>query len=383
MAYQFRLTHRSLTGEIKRQSITDFLSLQYSKKARDVGYLTFSLNGDHPTLDNLKDFDQFEVWWRNAELGVDWHRDFISIFREPDWRDDAEDQSVFETTCAGEKSILGWRQIGWKSGIDERSKFSGVVAETAMKSLVTYNCTAAASVANGRLREGDLAASMGITIQVAPDKGSGNPISRSFANGNLLRILQETLQPTAGGDFSLTRVAPSVWEFEFHPGQLGENKSVGDDKVVFSKSRGNMINVRYVIRRSDATTVAIVGGQNQGDERDYEIVTSPDFAAVGNDIEMYVDARNEADAADLVQAGEAALYAKRAVKDMSFDVRQTPTTFYGPPVAGKRTYQVGDLVAAEHRDDEQVRFIAGVHVAVNVPGSESPVVIKVATEDVV
>lgn len=380
MAYQFRLTHRSLIGEIKRQSITDFLSLQYSKQARGVGYLTFELNGDHSALDNLADFDQFEVWWRNAELGVDWHLDFIGIFREPDWRDNEEDQSVFETTCAGEKSILGWRQIAWPSGVADRSKFSGVPAETAMKSLITYNCTAEASVANGRLRAGDLAASMGITIQVAADKGSGNLITRSFANGNLLRVLQETIQPTAGGDFSLTRIAPAVWEFEFHPGQLGENKSVGDDKVVFSKSRGNMINVRYVIRRSDTATVVIVGGKGEEEDRAYEVVVSDDYA-IGNDIETFVDARNEDDA-DLAQAGEAALYTKRAVKDLSFDVRQTPTTFYGPPTPGKRTYQVGDLVAAEHRDDELVRLISSVHVAVNVPGSESPVVIKVTTEDV-
>jgi hypothetical protein len=380
MAYQFRLTHRSLSGAIKRQSITDFRWLQYSKQARAVGSLSFGLNGDHPALEALEDFDQFEVWWRNVELGVDWHMDFIGIYREPDWRDDEEDQSLFETVCLGDKSILGWRQIAWKSGIEGRSKFTDVPAETAMKTLVTYNCTTAASVANGRLREGDLATSMGITIQVAPDNGDGNLITRAFANGNLGRVLHETLMPSAGGDFSLTRIAPAVWEFQFHPGQLGQNKSVGEDKVVFSKSRGNMINVRYFIRRATSATVAIVGGQNEGEDRSYQVAYSDDHA-FGNDLEMFIDARNETDEG-LIQAGWAALYNDRAVKDLSFDVRQTPTTFYGPPVAGKRTYQVGDLVAAEHRDQELVRMVTGVHVSVNVPDSDVPVVIKVATEDV-
>lgn len=380
MAYQFRLTHRSLSGTIKRQSITDFLWLQYSKRVDAVGSLSFGLNGDHSALANLADKDQFEVWWRNVELGVDWHRDFIGIFREPDWQDDNEDQSLFETSCEGDKSILGWRQIGYRSGVDGFSKFTDVPAETAMKQLVFYNCTAAASVANGRIREGNMANSLGITIQVATDKGSGNSITRSFANGNLLRVLHETLLPTAGGYFSLERIAPGVWEFDFHAEHLGQNKSAGDEKVVFSKSRGNMINVRYRVRRTGAASVAIVGGRGEADERAYEIAVGDDFA-FGNDIETFVDARNEADD-DLPQAGLAELYKGRATEELSFDVRQTPTVFYGPPVAGKRTYQVGDLVAAEYRGNERVRLISGVHIAVDVPGGSSPVEIKVTTEDV-
>lgn len=380
MAYDFRLTHRSLSGTIKRQSITDFLWLQYAKKVDAVGALSFGLNGNHAALANLEDKDQFEVWWRNSELGVDWHRDFIGIFREPDWQDDNEDQSNFETNCQGDMSILGWRQIGYSSGLEGFSKFTDVPAETAMKQLVTYNCTTAASVANGRVRDGDMAAGLGITIQVAPDNGGGTLVSRSFANGNLLRVLYETLLPTSGGYFSLERVAPGVWQFEFHIGHLGQNKSVGEEKVVFSKARGNMINVRYRVRRESAATVAIVGGRGEADERAYVVATADEYA-FGNDIETFVDARNEADG-DLLQAGLADLYKNRATEELSFDVRQTPTTFYGPPVAGKRTYQVGDLVSAEYRGNERPRLISGVQVDVNVPNGSVPVEIKVMTEDV-
>ncbi len=271
--------------------------------------------------------------------------------------------------------------MSWAAGVSNRSTFNEVVGETAMKLLITYNHTSLATTANGRLRNGDLAASMGVTILVADDQGRGSPVTRSFANGNCLDILTKTLAPIAGGDFSLIRTGAAEWVFEFHPGQLGLDKTSGQDRVEFSKLRGNMTRVRYRKRRRGTATVAIVGGQSQGAGRTYEIVHGDDYA-VGNDIEMYVDARNETGSSGLVSTGVANLKAKRPTKELNFQVVQTPTVFYGPSVVGRKTYSLGDLVSAVYADDEHARKITAVSVTVRVPGSDSMVQVGVETEDV-
>lgn len=383
MADEFFIRHKDRTGVVKHASITDFLWLRYRNVVNDAGRLDFRLPLGHVVIDDLADFDQFEVWRRDVSKGLPWHIDFYAIYREPKYSTDDDGVSYFEAKCPGQMSILGYRQIAFPAGTTDRSTFTGVEAETVAKTLVTYNCTSSATVANGRHREGDLATGMGMTVTVVADQARGNVINKSFANGNVLRAIRESIAPLAGGDFALTKTGAAEWEFEFYPGQLGEDKSSGSSKVEFSLVRGNLIRPTLTIAKLNEATVAIVGGSGIGAARTYAVAEGADYSAA-NDIEMFVNASSETDDG-LEDTGSEKLAGRRAFKLFDFAVLQTSQVFYSrQAVTGKSTYREGDLVSVVYIDTDYVRKVTAVEVIVTPSPSTTPVTsIRVETEDVV
>lgn len=385
MSDEFYLRHKDRYGVVKRSAITDYLWLQYRSAVNEPGRLNFGLNVDTYDVTTFEPFDQLEVWRRDAARGIPWHVDFYGLFRGDDDVTDEDGVATFTGKCPGQMAILGYRHVAYPSGVANRSTFSAVAAETIMKTLVAYNCTAlavATSDPTTRHRNGDLGPGMGITITIETDQGRGNVLSRSFANGNLLNILSDTLAPGAGGDFDLEKTGPAEWTFRFHPGQLGTDKSTGADKVEFSQLRGNLLRPRLAHDRLSEATVAIVGGQDTGTNRVYVVAEGPDYAP-DNDIEMWVNASNETTTAALTSRGESNLEEERATVTLAFDVLQTSQVFYSRvPVTGKRTYREGDLVAVVHRDIEVVRKVTAVEVSVAAPQEAGPVAVKVETEAV-
>jgi hypothetical protein len=248
-----------------------------------------------------------------------------------------------------------------------------------MKTLVQYNCTASATIANGRQREGDLAAGMGIDITIAADAAGGEILSGSMMGANLLAALQK-INEQANGDFSFEWQGLNDWEFDFHPGQLGEDKSTGADRVLFSLLTNTMRNPRLQRRGARATT-AISAGQGEGVYRQISAVDGPDYAA-GYDLEAFVDARNEPEAAGREFRGLARLEELRVHEELSFDVLQTSNQFYSPVVvAGRKTYRAGVLVLATY-GTEQVRKIEKVIVNWKVPQKDDPFQISIVTREV-
>lgn len=385
MADEFYLRHTDRHGVVKRAAITDYLWLQYRNAVNEAGRLNFGLNVGTYDVSTFVPFDQVEVWRRDTARGIPWHVDFYGLFRGDDDVTDEDGVATFTGKCPGQMAILGYRHVAYAAGVANRSTFSAVAAETIMKTLVAYNCTAlavATSDPTTRHRNGDLGPGMGMTITIETDQGRGNLLSRSFANGNLLKILSETLAPGAGGDFALEKTGPAEWMFRFYPGQLGTDKSAGADKVEFSQLRGNLLQPRLTHDRLNEATVAIVGGQDTGTNRVYVVVEGDGYAA-NNDIEMWVNASNESTTAALSSRGGAKLEEKQATVALTFDVIQTSQVFYSRvPVTGKKTYREGDLVAVVHRDEVAVRKVTAVEVGVNVPQESGPVVVKVETEDV-
>lgn len=380
MSHEFYLKLKSRTGTTKRAVIGNYLSLIYENGVNRAGALDFSVPVDSGIPDIVEALDQVEVWRRDKGVGMPWHLDWSGLFMDSDEETDDDGLELFRAYCIGDNGILSFRHVSWPAGVDNRSTFAGVVAETALKTLVQYNCTASASVANGRLREGDLAAGMGLTITIEADSGGGDPISKSFSNGNLLTILSETIAPLAGGDFSLEKVGDATWEFRWHPGQLGEDKSSGANQIEFSPERNNMIRPRKRTRRTDARSVAIVGGQGEGTQRAYSIVLGHDYAAT-YDREMFVDARNEVTAEGRVFSGQTALEARETVEELEFEIVQTESIFYcRVPVPRRKTYREGDLVLAKYKGVSQVRKVTSVTVEVKKGGGGLPFQVYTETE---
>jgi len=250
-----------------------------------------------------------------------------------------------------------------------------------MKTITQYNCTADASVANGRQREGDLLAGMGVDVTIAADQARGNVLTAAFMGGNLLDVLQR-LAEQGGGDFSLQWQGSNEWTFEFHDGQLGTDKSSGAERVLFSLKNNTMRNPRLK-RQGAGATAAIAGGQGEGADRALSEVAGDDYAA-DYDIEIFVDARNEAtDEGRIFRANER-LEGKRVVEELSFGVLQTAGQFYSPvAVTGRKTYRAGDLVLATYAGLEQVRKIERVNVGWNVPQAEDAFQVGIMTRETI
>ncbi len=330
MASEHKLIIRTAAG-VKAAEVSDYLWLSYTREVNKPGLLRFGLNGNHPAIGLLEDKGQVEVWRRNVEMGLDWTRDFVTLFRKQ--KRDFTDRARFEATCPGVLAKLQWRHVLWFAGTGNRSTFTGVKAETLMKTLVSYNAGANATVANSRQREGAIS---GITVEA--DGAHGNTISSyGCAWANLLEALQE-VATIGGGDFDLIKTAANTFDFRWYTGQRGTDRS---STVKFAVNLGNMANPEYIDDRLNEATVAVVGGQGEETDRAIVVRTGPDYAA-GNDIEIFVNAAGLTTTNGLETQGDATLEDRRRLTSFTFDPIQTPSTFYGVH------YFLGDLVSARY-----------------------------------
>ena len=380
--YEFALRHLGRLGNVKRAAFVNFLSLQYRHVLNAEGRLDIRLPQGSPIIGDLELFDRFEVFFKNDTLGIPWTYDFGSILRADYWDADNDALDFYRLVCFEYIHMLRFRQVLWPSDVLLRGRFEGTVAETAMKTLVNYNAGAAATAANGRIRTGDLALAQGWTVTTAGDQGRGVPIYRYFNNGNLLEILGGTLAVDASADISLTKAGRNNFVFEYHPIQLGENKTTGANKIIFDTRLGNLAVPESGVNRIDERTVIVVGGQGSGSERPYEVVEGPEYSTV-NDIEFFLAAADEYESAGLQLVGAAEAEEKRAEQSFDFQVLQTPSTFYSPvSILGKKTYKLGDTVVAIGRNSSlQNRKITAVEIEVNNQGNTPKAEFSIETEE--
>ena len=203
MSTEYRLDMHTAAG-VKIAEVTDFWSLGYQRRVNAPGLLTFGLAGNHRALADLEHNGQLIVYRRNPALGLPWTPDFWGLFRGQRRR--YSDHDVFEATCPGILTMLGWRIVAWPAGTASRSSFS-TRAETVLKLLVSYNAGPEATVANGRIRDGVIAG-----LSVEANEAGGNTISLDCAWANLLESLQKAAT-IGGGDFDLIKTGAAVWEF--------------------------------------------------------------------------------------------------------------------------------------------------------------------------
>jgi hypothetical protein len=314
-----------------------FLRFAYRKALNAAGKFRIDLPADLPDLAQYADKDQVEIWRRDQAIGLDWDIDFHGVFRDEALVDDNLGVETFQAIGHSALGRLGWYHVLWPAGRANRTTFSGAKAETILKTLVTYNATTSATIANGRDRN---APNYGITV--ASDAAGGNTLTVSTGERKNLLDTLRAIQPIAGGDFDLIKTAANTWEFRFYPGQRGTDRR---GSLLFSKALGNMANVRYELVRSSERTVAIIGGQGDGEARAVATATGPNYAS-GNDIETFINAtdiRTSTDTTAQLQArGQARLNDMAARKVFAFSVLQTDNCRYG------RDFNVGDLARAFH-----------------------------------
>lgn len=356
MASEYQLIFKDAAG-VKVAQVTDELELAYSKRRRRPGQLAFRLKGDHAAIATLVLDGQVEVQRRDLSNNVAWYTDFYGFFRGQDWQTGQVD--VFTATCPGQLHLLSRRVIGYAAGVANRTAFTAAKAETIGKLLVQYNATSSGDASAGNTAGGfrARAASLsGFTITIEADGAHGNTLDWNCQGDNLLDNLEKLAQ-VAGGEFDLVKTGAATWDFRWFTGQRGTDRSA---TVIFSTDRGNMATPEYRYDRIDEKTAAIVGGQAQNTARAFVVRTGTNYAA-GNDLEVFVDGRNDATTNALNAHGDTQLDTLRSRQAFGATVLQTPACRYGVHycIGGV----LGDLVKARYRSFSATQQIVGVDVA--------------------
>ncbi|MCB9135148.1 MAG: hypothetical protein H6636_06965 [Anaerolineales bacterium] len=388
--WELYIRHYDRDGVLKNPAIAP-LWCRFTLSVDQDEPVVFALTGQHPAIaatlagagNAFVEFDIIEVLVRNRGIGItDWTRAAIGILRSFEIETDDNLITTWTMYAPQEKHILSWRHVLWHAGFNNRSTFDAVPAETIMKTVVQYNATSDASIANGRWREGDLQIGMGVTVTIEADDSGGQTLSASFVGANVLAILGK-LAAQAEGDFSLAwaGAGTSEWLFTFHPGQMGADKSTGSGRVLFSLKNGTMSNPRLKLLGATATA-AISAGEGEGAKRQVSEVTGADFAADA-DIEIFVDARQAKTPEMRVFRGQERLHESRVTRELTFDVIQTSDIFYAPvEITGRKTYRTGDLVLAEYPPGAgtEVRKIIAITVDWQVRNRASSWQVRVDTQ---
>lgn len=330
-----------------------FLRVVCRKRVNAPGEIQIDLPGDFPGLWSLADKTQVLLFRRDSARGIDWYKEAVGLYRDPDYANKGGQRQV-TITCPGLMSILSWYHVLWPANVANRTVFTTAKAETIMKTLVDRNAVAANATASaGRDRD---ARDYGVGIQA--DAAGGNTIDWTANRSHTLLEELQALALVAGGDFDLIYNSSTSRQFRFYAGQLGTDKSA---TITFAENLGNMDNVRFKRTRSTERTAALVAGVGQESARATTIRTGTNYGST-NDIEVFVDAKDlgaNDSAANRQARGDKRLDELESRDEFSFDVVQTQGTYYGP--SGTGSYTLGDLVTAVRPD--------GVSVAQQVYGA--------------
>lgn len=325
-----------------------FTSLAWTLKRNGVHYCEFVLNYTNPDVALFADMDQIEIVRAYPELGIAEYTSFDGIYRDDVIDADANGILQFKVRAYGANSLLGRRHVLYPANKANVTKFIDIAAESFFKTLVLNNAGILATVANGRDREGNL---LGVNLLVASDMGLGNIISASVGSReNLLTVLQKYAGSYSNGDFDTVRTGPNTYLFQFYEGQLGTNRSVGTNPVIFSVDRANMREPKLTRTRSTERTAIIVGGSGQETNRLIRTRTGTNYSST-NDVELFVNDTQLTTNAALDARGDqvAATYQYRDT--LEYKVIQTEQT------AVERDYFLGDRTRAIFADYVGVQIV--------------------------
>lgn len=353
-------------GSVNSTANSGFTSLAYSNRRNDVGWCKFNIHGEHTLATYLQSNDMaiVEVRRRNIGLGFDWYADFTGFARELNFN--RKQTPVLEVNCLSTLHALQWRHVGYKTGVANRSSFSAVAAETALKNLVKYNCTSSGTTGDGRVRNATNAGALNsITVSIQADGAAGSAVTIAVFGDKVLEACQKVAR-VAGGDFDLIRTSTTAATFEFrwYLNQRGTDRST---TVLFAPDRGNVSNNNYRVQRVSQATAALTFGAGDETLRDVVVRTASNYS-VTNDFETVVDARSGVSLGNttaLNARGDVALQQQLQRTLFSFQPLQIQSSAYGTH------YFLGDKVKARDYGVTTTHLIDSVTVGVDSTGNES------------
>ncbi len=278
--------------------IDNALELTYVKRVNEAGVFSFAVNRSHKDIGFLVDKALVEIWRSDLDGGIAPYCDFYGLIRKRQTRGLPVNRVT--VSGVGQMALLGWRTVNFRKAVANRTIFTSAKAETIMKTLVTYNATASATVVNNRISDGTWPDR---TITVQADAAGGSTRDWECEQRNLLVTLKD-LSRVGGGDFDLVKTGAMTWDFRFYAGQLGADRTAS---VKIGEDFGNMTNAELTEDWTNEKSVAIVGGQGEKADRVYVTVLGTNYTT-SNKVEMFVNGSNYTQTGALTSIGLAALY---------------------------------------------------------------------------
>lgn len=331
----FHLDLYDLTGA-RKAILTDVRWLNYQTRVNYPGSVSFEVRGSGSQANEI--ISQVQPGWRvdvwRLPPNGAWKRELIAFIDGLDWSySDAPSMTI---SASGLLSLLGKRIVAWHANTANRSAFAAAKAETVAKTLVSYNISAQATTANGRLLDG---ANSLITVEA--DQGRGETVEWYCAWINLLETLQK-LAEVGGGDFDLVP-SGSHYEFRWYDGQLGTDRTAS---MVFSLERGNIAAPQYKTNTAEVANVVVVGGKGEDSERVTRVVQASDYSSSAHS-EAFLGA-TDVDTTDALDArGTARVSELKAVNEFRFDILQARYSDFNVD------YFLGDLVKVINPSNKQ------------------------------
>ena len=310
--------------------VDDYTSLTITPRFNAVGAYVLNIAADSPKAAMLVPGNGLVIRKGSTVL-------MSGPIREPNWQSGDGGKGTLTVNGADDMALLAgttcWPNPTAAPGsqTDPVFKISGVVAETAMRSLVNLN-----------IGPGAQASRKVSSLTLAANGFHGPSITKQLNQfDNLLTVLQD-IAKTAGLGFRIVQVGGSLQFQVYEPADRSASAK-------FSFGLGNLTDASYSVTAPACTKAVVVAGGNTS-ARQVTVVTRADPAFPGPWIEQFVD-KTDVDstvvdlAAQVAQAADEALTAGAAQGNLTMTPIDTPLLQFG------RDYTVGDQVACQVRDD--------------------------------
>ncbi|MGW3305878.1 siphovirus ReqiPepy6 Gp37-like family protein [Streptomyces sp. NPDC001073] len=312
--------------------VADFTSLSMTPRFNAVGAYVLNIAADSPKAHLLVPGNGLVIR-RGSDVLMS------GPIREPNWTRSNNDGGNGSLTVNGvdDMTLLTgatcWPNPTSAPGSQTNSvyKISGVVAETAMRSLVNLN-----------IGPGAQASRKVSSLTLAANGLHGPSITKQLNQfDNLLTVLQD-IAKTAGLGFRIVQVGSSLQFQVYEPADLSASAQ-------FSFGLNNLMDASYSVTAPTCTKAVVVAGGSSS-PRVVSVTTRADSAFPGPWIEQFVDLTSVDTAstdltAQMTQAADEALTSGAAQGNLTMTPIDTPLLQFG------RDYTVGDQVSCQVKDD--------------------------------
>jgi len=346
---------------------TDYLQLGISRQVNAIAGLTFTMASTSPNAQYLQYGYIVSVTRQDAAQDITAAVEFAGMIRKIVRV--VSTQTIYQITAVSMMALLSDRVVAYRANVANRSVFAAVPAETILKTLFNYNCTALAvtGTKSQRIIDGNTA---GMTTSASA--GGGSTVSIACSMQNLL----ETMQKVAignGGDFDMVWTAPATYTFTWYLGQRGTNRS---SSVILSVATGTIAELQVITDRVQDFTNVILGGSGESLARN--MYSRPASLNTGlSNRERFIDSRSQG-------AGTTAAY-YNTIGDSTLAQQIQRRTIYNVKLTQNaalrygRDYFFGDLVSINDNGTLVVQMVQGVDLKFDSNGSES-VKVKLANQ---
>jgi hypothetical protein len=349
---QYEIVLSLITGE-RLATVDNFVSLNYSKVANDLGSFSVALPSNFDV--SLLDKDRVISVWRKPVGGAQ-ALDFRGLILQIFEREEANGAYMPVVYGASLNHLLKRRIVAYAAQTTYTDKTGS--ADDVMKAVVRENLGALATDSDRIISSNN--------FSVQADLSLGPSQTRAFAWRNVLTVLRDfSQQSRTNGDeifFDVKPVTDSQFEFRTYQQQPGSDLR---EKLTFSREFGNLGWAQYDRNWRDFANLVYGLGDGDGISRAYIQAYVTTAEPAGSDrIEATHDARNEGGTSGLISATAAAMQDVRAVKHFQGEALSVPGSIYG------LDWNFGDYVTASFRGRQFECIIRAIAVRLNQSRSE-------------